>query len=146
MLLRCLEKEDSEQLLEELHQGQARGHFEGDTTVHKVLRDGYYWPTLFKDSHAIARKCVKCQKCAGRFKRATLPLQPVLVEQPFQQWGLDMVGPITPSSSAQHKYILTARTISLDRPKLFPSGSLILIRWYLSSIQTSFPDSVCLKY
>lgn len=108
VLLRCLEKEDSEQVLEELHQGQAGGHFGGDTTAHKVLRAGYYWPTLFKDSHAITRRCIKCQKCAGRFKKAALPLQPVMVEEPFQQWGLDVIGPITLSSLVQHKCILTA--------------------------------------
>ena len=27
---------------------------------------------------------------------------------PFQQWGLDLIGEIHPSSSAQHKWILTA--------------------------------------
>ena len=42
VLLQCLEKEDSERVLDELHQGQAGGHFEGDTTTHKVLRAGYY--------------------------------------------------------------------------------------------------------
>lgn len=94
--------------MEELHQGQAGGHFGGDTTAHKILRAGYYWPTLFKDAHALARKCIKCQKCTGRYKRSALPLQPIIIEEPFQQWGLDVIGPITPSSSAQHKYILTA--------------------------------------
>jgi hypothetical protein len=44
----------------------------------------------------------------GREKRATIPLQPVIVSRPFEQWGLDIIGEITPSSSKQHKYILTA--------------------------------------
>jgi transposase InsO family protein len=38
----------------------------------------------------------------------TLPLVPVKVEAPFQQWGLDFIGEINPHSSAQHKWILTA--------------------------------------
>jgi hypothetical protein len=29
------------------------------------------------------------------------------VDFPFQQWGLDMIGPIKPTSSQQHKYIIT---------------------------------------
>ena len=41
-------------------------------------------------------------------KKAVLPLQPVIIEVPFQQWGLDIVGPITPPSSQQYKYILIA--------------------------------------
>jgi hypothetical protein len=37
-----------------------------------------------------------------------LPLKPISVEAPFQQWGLDFIGEIHPSSSTQHKWILTA--------------------------------------
>jgi len=55
--LRCLEKEDANKVLSELHDGPARGHFRGDTTTHKILIAGYYCPTLFKYSHAHARKC-----------------------------------------------------------------------------------------
>jgi hypothetical protein len=29
-------------VLDELHSGDAGGHFGGDTTTHKVLRVGYY--------------------------------------------------------------------------------------------------------
>jgi hypothetical protein len=44
----------------------------------------------------------------GREKRAVVPLQPVTISRPFEQWGLDVIGEITPNSSKQHKYILTA--------------------------------------
>jgi hypothetical protein len=94
-------------VLFELHAGEASGHFGGDTTTHKVLRVGYYCPTLFKDAHTLSRKCVIFQKAAGRVKKFSFPLQPVTVDAPFQQWGLDIIGPINPSSSKQHKYILT---------------------------------------
>ena len=30
------------------------------------------------------------------------------ISRPFEQWGLDIIGEITPSSSKLHKYILTA--------------------------------------
>ena len=35
-------------------------------------------------------------------------MQTVNIEQPFEQWGLDIIGDIVPHSSKQHKYILTA--------------------------------------
>ena len=62
VFLCCLEKEESERVLVELHAGEVGGHFGGDTTAHKVLRAGYYWPTLFKDTHALCRKCIIYQK------------------------------------------------------------------------------------
>jgi len=85
VFLRCLEKEESEKMLSKLHAGEASGHFGGDTTTHKVLRDGYYWPTLFKDAHMLSHKCVICQKDACRVKKIAFPLQPTTIDTPFQQ-------------------------------------------------------------
>ena len=86
-------------MLSQLHAGPAGGHFGGETTTQKVLKAGYYWPMLFKDAYSFARKCQECQRVEGRLKKAALPLQPVIVEIPFQQWVLDVVGLITPASS-----------------------------------------------
>eukprot|EP00253_Pinus_taeda_P013982 PITA_13982 len=41
-------------------------------------------------------------------KEISLPYATVNIEQRFEQWGLDIIGEITPNSSKQHKYILTA--------------------------------------
>ena len=94
--------------MKELHFGPGGGHFGGETMAHNILRAGYYWPTLFQDSYAFFRKCQECQLAAGRFKKYVFPLQPISVERPFQRWGIDIVGPINPPSSMQHKYIITA--------------------------------------
>ena len=45
---------------------------------------------------------------AGREKRLALPLQPVTLQNPFEQWGLDVVGEINRNYLKLHKYILTA--------------------------------------
>ena len=74
VLLRCLEKVEVEKVLQELHDGPAGGHYAGDATSYKILRVGYYWPTLFKDSHNYVRKCQVCQTAAGRQKKPSLPL------------------------------------------------------------------------
>jgi len=78
VFLRCLEKEESERVLDELHSGDSGGHFGGDTTTHKVLRVGYYWSSLFKDAHTFSRKCIICQKATERVKKESFPLQPVM--------------------------------------------------------------------
>jgi hypothetical protein len=54
--MRCLETRDVEKVLSKLHDGPASGHYGGDTTTHKILKVGYYWPSLFKYSHAYVRK------------------------------------------------------------------------------------------
>jgi flagellar assembly factor FliW len=84
------------------------GYFAGDTTAHKILRVGYYCPTLFKDAHTYARNYKSCQMSSGREKRAVVPLQLVTISRPFEQWGINVIGEIILNSSKQHKYILTA--------------------------------------
>jgi hypothetical protein len=99
VLMRCLEKDEAEKVLLELHAGEAGGNFGGDTTAHKFLRAIYYWPTLFRDTHALCRKCIICQEASGRIQKSSFPLQPVSVDSPFQQWGLHIIGPINLPSS-----------------------------------------------
>ena len=104
----CLEKDDVDKVLEELHDRPIGRHFGGETIAHKVFKVGYYWPTLFKHAHAYERICQVFQVNMGKERRPTFPLQPIMVENTFEQWGLGIVGEINPNSSKLHKYILTA--------------------------------------
>eukprot|EP00253_Pinus_taeda_P025193 PITA_25193 len=74
----------------------------------KVMQVGFYWPTLFKDAHDYVWKSSICQKHAGREARSSTPLQPIAIEEPFQQWVLDIIGEITPHSSKKHRYMHAA--------------------------------------
>jgi hypothetical protein len=107
VLMHCLERDEAKKVLSELHAGEIGGNFGGYTTSHKVLRFRYYWPRLFKYAHALCRKCIICQKVVGRVQNVAFSLHPVLVDSPFQQWVLDIIGPINPTSSEKHKYIIT---------------------------------------
>lgn len=107
VLLIFLEKSKAKRVLQELHDGPAGRHYAGDATTHKILRIGYYWPTLFKDEHSYVRRFQICYTTAGRQKKPSLPLQIDKIDQPFEQWGLDIIGEIVPHSSKQHRYILT---------------------------------------
>ena len=99
VFLRYLEQEDANKVVAELHDGPAGGHFSRDTIAHKILRAGYYWPTLFKDAHAHVRKCDACHRCVGRQAKAAGPLKPVIISEPFKQWGIDIIGEINPNYS-----------------------------------------------
>ena len=49
ILLRCLDKGQSVEVMHQFHLTIFGGHHYWKTTTHKILRDGYYWPTLFSD-------------------------------------------------------------------------------------------------
>ena len=90
-----------------MYDGPARGHFSAATTPHNILRAGYHWTTLFKDSHAYTRKCDVYQRSGRKLSKTARPLQPVSILEPFEQWGIYIIGEINPNSSLQHRYILT---------------------------------------
>jgi hypothetical protein len=67
---------------------------------------GYYWPTIFLDVHQLVRKCEPCQFFTGKQKLATLPLQPIVVEAPFHQWGLDFIGKFKDNLSNGYSWVI----------------------------------------
>ena len=108
VLLNCLVEEEAKQVMEDFHEGDCGCHLFWKTTANKVLRARYYWPTLFDDVYKVVKSCHKCQIFEGRQKLQPLPLKPIEVSAPFQQWGLDFIGEIHPASSGQHRWILIA--------------------------------------
>eukprot|EP00253_Pinus_taeda_P016277 PITA_16277 len=107
MLLNCLVEEKAKRVVEDFHRGDCGGHLFWKTTTNKILRAGYYWPSLFSDVYKAVKNCHECQMFEGKQKLQPLPLK-IEVSAPFQQWGLDFIGEIHPASSGQHRWILTA--------------------------------------
>jgi hypothetical protein len=108
VLLRCLDPQEAQKIMYDFHDSLCGGHHFWRTTTYKILRAGYFWPSLFTDVCAKIRSCVKCQKFSGKQQLKSFPLKPVVASGPFQQWGLDFIGEIHPASSGQHRWILTA--------------------------------------
>ncbi|XP_060960874.1 uncharacterized protein LOC133031403 [Cannabis sativa] len=63
-LLKCIDGEDCDYILHEVHGGICGNHTGGNSLVLKIMRQGYYWPTLRQDAFAFAKKCDKCQRIA----------------------------------------------------------------------------------
>jgi hypothetical protein len=53
------------------------------------------------------RAYIKCQRFSGKKQLKSLPLKLVVAASPFQQWGLEFIGEIHPSSSSQQRWILS---------------------------------------
>jgi len=111
ILLNCLTMNETDNVMKDFHAGDCGGHLYWKSTVDKILRVGYYWPALFADVKKFVISCHKCQIFEGKRKLLPLPLKPISTEKHFQQWGLDFIGEIHPSSSGQHKWILIALII-----------------------------------
>ena len=47
--MRCLVPEEAEYVMREVHKGICGNHLGARSLVHKLIRAGYYWPTMQKD-------------------------------------------------------------------------------------------------
>eukprot|EP00253_Pinus_taeda_P008569 PITA_08569 len=101
----CIREDEVYDILKACHDGPCGGHFADKRTTHKVLRMGYYWPSLFKDAKKYVRACDSCQRMGQPNHRDETPLNPQVILEPFERWALDFIGPINPPSN-QRVYIL----------------------------------------
>ena len=93
IIRRCVLESEQGKILYECHASQYGGHFAGDKTTHKILKSGFYWPTIFKDCFEWVKLCDQCQRLGNISRRHEMPLQGILVEQLFDVWGIDFMGP-----------------------------------------------------
>ena len=80
-------------ILTHCHESACGGHFASQKTAMKVLQSGFYWPSLFKDAHTICRDYDKCQRLGKISCRHMMPLNPILVVNLFDVWGINFMGP-----------------------------------------------------
>jgi hypothetical protein len=83
VLLRCLNPSEAQKFMFDFHRGLCGWHHFWKTTAHKILRAGYYWPTLFTDVCRGIRACIKCQNFSGKQQLKLLPLKPIVSSTPF---------------------------------------------------------------
>ena len=91
VLRRCLTLEEAERALNDYHSGACGGHMSGYATAQKILRAGYFWPSIFKDCITAVRKCHACQVFQRKMCAPPLPLHIVITIDPFLKWGVDFM-------------------------------------------------------
>ncbi|XP_057849103.1 uncharacterized protein LOC131060024 [Cryptomeria japonica] len=88
------------------------------------------------------KRCEACQKFSGKMKyQGALPLRPMQVEEPFQQWGLDFIGKITYHLSGGNRWILVATDYLTKWVEAIPTKqatSRVVIKFMMENIITRF--------
>ena len=64
-LLKCLSFEEGKNLIKEVHEGTCGAHAGPRAIVSKVSRQGFYWPTAFRDAQEVIQRCEACQRFAN---------------------------------------------------------------------------------
>ncbi|XP_017428620.2 uncharacterized protein LOC108336662 [Vigna angularis] len=106
-LLKCISVEEAEYVMRELHEGVCGMHTGQRALRAKVIRAGYFWPTVERDCKEFVQKCLKCQEHGKNLNLPPVELHSLMSPWPFVQWGVDIVGPF-PVGRAQKKFLLVA--------------------------------------
>jgi len=104
-LLKCITNKRAEYILVEIHEGICGNHAGARTMAAKVLRDGYYWPSVQGDYAEYVKKCAKCQVFDPLHHTRSEELHSIIYPWPFAIWGMDIIGPFSPRKG-QTKFFL----------------------------------------
>ncbi|PHT55280.1 Allantoate deiminase [Capsicum baccatum] len=107
-LLRCVKAKEALGIMVEIHSGVYGPHMNGYVLSKKILRAGYYWLTMERNSIRFVRKCHQCQVHSDLIHSPPAELHTMSTPWPFIAWGMDVIGPIKPKASNEHRFILVA--------------------------------------
>ncbi|WJX45371.1 hypothetical protein P8452_32256 [Trifolium repens] len=106
-LLLCVSEMEAQRILKEIHDGSCGNHIGGRSLAGKVIRAGFFWPTILRDASSYVRSCDACQRHANLHHAPGEPLKTVMSPWPFYMWGVDILGPF-PATQSQVKFLLVA--------------------------------------
>ncbi|KAL5574187.1 hypothetical protein UlMin_023784 [Ulmus minor] len=106
IIRRCIPESEQQSVISFCHDHACGGHFSSKKTAAKILQCRFYWPTLFKDTHVYCSSCDRCQRLGSISHRNMMPLNPILIVELFDVWGIDFMGPFP--NSFGNLYILVA--------------------------------------
>ena len=81
--LRCLAPDEANYVLREVHSGACGNHSGARSLIHKVVRAGYYWPTIQANTKAYVRICDQCQRFSNVSRQPSEYLTPMMAPWPF---------------------------------------------------------------
>ena len=75
--LRCIGNEEADYVMREVHEGICGNHSGSRSLIHKLVRVGYYWPTIQANAKAYVKACDKCQRFSNIIRQPTKELAPI---------------------------------------------------------------------
>jgi len=106
-LLKCPNSPWADFVMRELHEGICSFHTGGRSLATKVVRAGYYWPTLKTEALDFTKRSKRCQEFADI--PCILPdnLHSLSSPWPFAMWGIYILRPL-PKALEAVKYLQVA--------------------------------------
>ncbi|RVW28476.1 Transposon Tf2-12 polyprotein [Vitis vinifera] len=119
IIRKCVPEDEQQGILSHCHENACGGHFASQKTAMKVLQSGFTWPSLFKDAYIMCRSCDRCQRLGKLTKRNQMPMNPILIVELFDVWGIDFMGPFPNAFALLSKYGVKHKVATPYHPQTF---------------------------
>lgn len=83
---RCLSQAEGILVLREAHEGECAEHAGFCSLARNVIRPGFFWPTMKKDTDEMVRKCASCQKHRQNIHVPATEMIAISSPCPFARW------------------------------------------------------------
>ncbi|RVW12157.1 Retrovirus-related Pol polyprotein from transposon 297 [Vitis vinifera] len=92
IIRKCVPEDEQQGILNHCHENACGGHFASQKTAMKVLQSGFTWPSLSKMPTSCVGVVIDA-KAWKLTKRNQMPMNPILIVELFDVWGIDFMGP-----------------------------------------------------
>src|SRR6266540_2377815 len=133
--LKIIKRNEIEPILSLAHEHPLSGHFGLEATLSK-LKERYYWPKMKDDIKSYIQTCDQCQR-RGKITDEN-ELHSIKIKEPFYQWGIDIVGPLTETSRG-NKYIV----VTIDYFTKYPEARALSNANAKSVANFIYEDIIC---
>jgi len=107
-------------LLQIAHDIPAAGHL-GTAKTRSRLLQHFFWPSISRDNKNFCRTCDVCQRLGKGKNPAPAPLQSLpLVNEPFAQVAIDIIGPLPVCKATGNRFVLTVLDLCTNYPEAIP--------------------------
>jgi hypothetical protein len=93
IIMRCIPEHDQANVISFFHDHACGSRISAKKIAAKILQCEFYWPTLFRDSYTYCASCECCQKLGSISRRNMIPLNPFMIVEIFDVWGIDFMRP-----------------------------------------------------
>ncbi|XP_071688936.1 uncharacterized protein [Rutidosis leptorrhynchoides] len=87
--MRCVGQIEAEMIVDEVHNGSCALHSGYKTIAAKIMRMGYFWPSLYRDVVKIVKRCKSYQRF-GIPRELVSDNDAQIAKDPFKTWCIDL--------------------------------------------------------
>ncbi|GKE16849.1 reverse transcriptase domain-containing protein [Tanacetum coccineum] len=121
--LRYVASPQTDDIVKEVHKGSCGFNIEPRSMVVKIMKQGYYWPSMHRDAAKRLQDCERCKEQSAIRKVEESDAMKAGSGWPFSHWGVNILGPF-PIAPGVCRFGVP-RTISSKDEKHFREGIFV---------------------